>query len=319
MNVGELYAFQALVSGTSDTRVTWSTNPMGVATVSSGGVVSAVTPGTTTIRATSVAEPSAFATATVTVNAVQSNTIEIVVTNALLNAVNVTVNGMPVGSVPASSTRQTVVPRTASVTTGWSLVRTTTTEGVPVGDVISATFGAVTNPGDRINYTIDAVIDQMYIFRPTIANQTGVSLLMGVNEGLQSQNRCGCTVPPFSPATALGYYRLFSNTNVRAYRDGTNYTGGYIYWDSFAPAVDALSGYILLNATFPPSLNFGAALADAMRTNAAMAARESRAPRSDVDDVLDPVPWEAPRIATLQGGAGVPKGAVPLQRPIPQK
>ena len=36
--------------------------------------------------------------------------------------------------------------------------------------------------------------------------------------------------------TSFGYYRLFSNSNVRAYRDATNYTGSFIFWNSPSPA-----------------------------------------------------------------------------------
>jgi len=143
------------------------------------------------------------------VTAAQSSTIEIVITNSLYNAANITVNGAVVGSVPARSTRQTQVLRTGSASVSWSLVRTTTTSGVPVGDDISGHFDPVVNPGDRINYAIDAVVGQTFIFRPIIVNQTGLAPLMGVNEGLQSQNPCNCTVPAGSTGTAIGYHFLF--------------------------------------------------------------------------------------------------------------
>jgi uncharacterized protein YjdB len=289
MTVGETFAFQAIVTGTSDARVTWSSSATGVATIDGAGIVRASGPGTATIRATSLAVPTASGTATVTVTSGQSSTIEIVVTNSLHNDVNITINGIVVGSVPPRSTRQTQIQWTASVAMSWSLVRTTTTNGIPVGDVIGGNFEPVSNPGQRINYTIDAIVGQSFIFRPIIVNQTGTTLLMGVNEGLQSQNRCNCTVAPGSSGTVIGYYRLFSNSNVRAYRDGSGYTGGYIYWSNFASSVDPSSGDIRLNATIAPGADIAAARQGSI---GAEWLEQAPIPPSDVLDAFAPVPPE---------------------------
>lgn len=62
------------VSGTANNGVTWSTSAAGVATVSTTGLVRGITPGTATITARSVADPSKTASSTVTVSQTTSGT-----------------------------------------------------------------------------------------------------------------------------------------------------------------------------------------------------------------------------------------------------
>ena len=235
--------------------VTWTSSNPGVASVSGAGLVTAGSEGTTTVRAASVQDPSAQATAQVVVQAPSGpSPVTIVVTNQLLNAINIEVNGAVQGSVPPQSTRQTTVPFTTSLQVGWTLVRSTTNQGTPIGDVIGGDFSAVVNPGPELRYTVDAILEDLRIFRPLIVNQTSTELLMSVNGGLQSENRCNCVVPGPSSGTAIGYYRLYSNSNVRGYREGGGYTGGYIYWDNFSSAVSPVDGTIRLTATTAPAV-----------------------------------------------------------------
>ena len=75
---------------------------------------------------------------------------------------------------------------------------------------------------------------------------------MGVNVGLQSENKCNCTVSAKS-LVAIGYYKFFSNTNVRAYNATTNYTGPFIFWEGFTyQNLESQTGKITLKATSPP-------------------------------------------------------------------
>jgi len=65
--VGATQQFQATVTGSSNTGVTWSSSQPGVAAVSSSGLVTGVAPGIATIRAQSVADPSKSASVAVTI------------------------------------------------------------------------------------------------------------------------------------------------------------------------------------------------------------------------------------------------------------
>ena len=67
-------------------------------------------------------------------------------------------------------------------------------------------------------------------FYPIIDNNTSTGLLMGVNMGLPSENKCNCVVNAGNE-TAIGYYKLFGNTNVQAFQDDSNYTGSFIFWN----------------------------------------------------------------------------------------
>jgi alpha-tubulin suppressor-like RCC1 family protein/PKD repeat protein len=64
---GGTATLSATVTGANDQAVTWSSNQLGVAGVNAAGEVTAVGPGTVTIVARSVADPTRTATATVTV------------------------------------------------------------------------------------------------------------------------------------------------------------------------------------------------------------------------------------------------------------
>jgi hypothetical protein len=78
---------------------------------------------------------------------------------------------------------------------------------------------------------------------------------MGVNMGLQAENRCQCIIPPNVKNDSAGYYLLYTNSNVELFAPGSNYTGEYTYWGlgggtadtSLAPLVQAKSGVLLLS------------------------------------------------------------------------
>src|SRR5690606_28561496 len=132
-----------------------------------------------------------------------------------------------------------------------------------------------------------------HIFRPTIVNSTATTLLMGVNEGLQSQNRCNCTVAAGSSGTSIGYYRLFSNSNVRAYNNGSGYTGGYIYWENFASSVDGSTGDVTLRATSSPAADLASVPGgpiDAGTSGVSLAQRSDvlDVPRTTKDEIRAP-------------------------------
>jgi hypothetical protein len=84
---------------------------------------------------------------------------------------------------------------------------------------------------------------------------------MGVNMGLQSENRCDCVVGASTQDIGLGYYFLFSNSNDRGYPTGSSYTGPYIFWGHDAMVnpggnleslVESESGATRLEATTAP-------------------------------------------------------------------
>jgi hypothetical protein len=207
-----------------------------------------VAQGSTSVTAT---VDKAQATALIIVTA-RSATLRIV--NNLVGQVTISINNTPTTTVDAGATVS--LSSTANpVTVSWALVRQTTTSGTPVGENMSGVFSPVSNPTGTITYDIDAIVGSQSYFSPGISNNSSTRLLMGVNMGLQSETRCNCVVPIGSQRVRIGYYKLFSNTNVRAYRESSNYSGSFTYWDNFSTSVEPLSGDITLSATLNPGMN----------------------------------------------------------------
>ena len=184
--------------------------------------------------------------------ATPSDKVTLVFDNKLIASVNITVNGEVVGSVPAEEIRQIEIDPVESLTVEWSLIRPMTTDEIPVGDKMSGKFGPSSNPSETQRFTIDNIAGDEHFFAPVITNTTDVDLLMGVNMGLQAENRCECTVPAQTSEVLVGYYRFFSNSTVRAYRDGSNYTGSFTFWDDIQ--TESLSGKARLSVSTPPPL-----------------------------------------------------------------
>jgi hypothetical protein len=222
--------------------VVWSTDRPSVATVSTAGVVTAQAVGSASITATSEGRSSS---APVTVTALPQN-VQVTIENQLIYPINIDINGTVTGSIPAQSTRMVTVTASSSLELGWTLMPPVI-GGRAIGDPMSGSFD-LSNQRTPVSLTIDNVVGTTRYFAPIITNRTGVPLLMAVNWGLQSENRCNCTVPATGAATNIGYYRLFSNSNVSAFRSGGSYTGSRRFFFDFAPSV--ANGAGLLPLTF---------------------------------------------------------------------
>ena len=186
--------------------------------------------------------------------------VTISVTNHLLYPVDIEANGAVVGSVSAGQTMTSSLGVLSSLALSWDLNRPTV-DGRPIGDAMGGSYSTIDDPSGTIPFTIDNVVGDTTYFVPLIDNETSDGLLMGVNMGLASENRCDCVVPASGQNVGFGYYRLFSNSNVRGYRTGSNYTGPYIFWGHDATVspdgnleslVESESGATNLQATTAP-------------------------------------------------------------------
>jgi hypothetical protein len=189
-----------------------------------------------------------------------SRQVSVTITNRLARAVNIFVNGEVVGSVPASETRT----HSASLTdlqVKWELIAPVLS-GRAIGDTMGGSFTMVSAPSGEYSYEIDNVVGSNWYFAPFITNRTGVGLLIEVNGGLEAQNRCNCTAPNGSTNVAPGYYKLFTNSNVRLWRGDSNYTGRYRFWGTdsdgrvagsrLPDAAETKSGILRITATTAP-------------------------------------------------------------------
>lgn len=219
---------------------TWTSSNSSYATVSANGIVTGIAAGTAIITAS---VDGRSGSASVTVTAPPASGATLVITNQLLYAINISVNGAVVGSVPAQSTRQTT-STAANIVLSWELVRPTV-GGRPIGDPMAGSFTSVAGSTGTVNYTVDNLVGGQWYFAPAITNSGSQNWLMGVNMGLTSENRCNCVVNAGSSNVGLGYYKLFSNSNVRAYLQSNGYTGQYFYWTNFT--VSRGSGLVSLH------------------------------------------------------------------------
>jgi hypothetical protein len=115
---------------------------------------------------------------------------------------------------------------------------------------MSGYWSALSSPTGTVNLTISNYfpITNAYFFAPVITNTSGTDLEMAVNYGFANQNECNCVVSSGAGPTRIGYYKLYSNSNVAAFAASSNYTGGYRYNSNLFPSVAQGSGQI--NLTF---------------------------------------------------------------------
>jgi hypothetical protein len=231
--------------------VTWRSSNESVALVSSSGTVTGVTQGNASITAS--AGPATSVSATVTVSPPM---VLVVLTNLLLRPVVFQANGQDIASVPALQTAQQNVLATGPLNFAWRVMPYVTTQGQPIGDAMSATYAVITNPVGTINLTAGNLIGGQYYFVPIMTNSSFGDWLMEVNSGLPQANRCNCLVGAGQAGVAIGYYRLYSNTIVRAYRPGSGYAGSTVFWSNVAGSVTAGSGAVYLSGAIAPARGF---------------------------------------------------------------
>ncbi len=164
---------------------------------------------------------------TITQSAVQSITLQF--TNYLVYPVNITVNGTVVDSIKASGTDSLTIPAPPTLLVSFELVRPTLL-GLALGDPMLGVYNTVTNPAGTYAFKINNQIGSQFYFAPFVTNNASAGVIMDVNAGLTAEDKCHCDVPAGASNVAFGYYRLFSNSNVRAYLDTSNYSGPYESW-----------------------------------------------------------------------------------------
>jgi uncharacterized protein (TIGR03437 family) len=185
-------------------------------------------------------------------------TVSLHLVNNLIYAVNFSVNGKAIAQVSASSATDTTITVVTSLQVQFDMMQPTS-GGQPLGDPVSGTFQTVTNPSGTFTFTAGPNFsNNVSYFAPLVYNHTSSDLLLGVNMGLQAENRCNCLASA-NTNVKFGYYRYFSNSSVRAYRSNSGYSGPYIYfgWDPSNPTgtitgVDPTSGVVQLNVNQAP-------------------------------------------------------------------
>lgn len=190
---------------------------------------------------------------------VVTRTITVTLKNKLGYDVDFSADGKVLRRVPSGAQETLTYSAGSTLNASYSMIRPTL-NGQSLGDVVAATYDPITNPAGSYTFEAKATIGTSRYFMPIVTNQTSVALLLGVNMGLAAENKCNCTAPAGQKRVAFGYYRFYSNSNVRGYRADTGYSGAYAYFGSDSAAsgntiggVDSESGVVELSFTTAPA------------------------------------------------------------------
>jgi serine/threonine protein kinase len=166
------------------------------------------------------------------------NTPRLVFENALRAPVTVSLSGEQHVIQPNEQTTLRL-PRRGQSAVLWTVERPTNLYGRPLGVEVYGAM-AVTDPRGRILGSAQARPEDRAYFAPLITNETQDSLIVTVNAGTPHSSPCDCTVPPGATRMLIGYYRLFSNSTVRA----EDPAGRTAMFTDFSGEVDQRSGVV---------------------------------------------------------------------------
>jgi hypothetical protein len=134
----------------------------------------------------------------------------ITIDNLLNLSVKISINNVPEGDIDAR-TNKTFLLNDFPVTVQWSVNKWTTLKGDPLGHDMSGIFSDI-NSGEEL--TIDNDVDGQYFFYPIITNTTKTDCDVTINKGWKSEYVTNAVVPANSGGVGMGYYKLFTNSNV---------------------------------------------------------------------------------------------------------
>jgi len=103
----------------------------------------------------------------------------------------------------------------------WSVVKPTTAKGMPLGSDMGGTFGGV-KAGDEL--AIVSKVDGQLYFYPIVSNTSSKDCVVTIDNGWTDEIVTGVVIPSRQEDYALGYYPLYSYSNV------TLECGGQFYW-----------------------------------------------------------------------------------------
>jgi hypothetical protein len=151
----------------------------------------------------------------------------VLVANRLALAVKLYLNGAyQLTLEPGGLESLPLPPGSAQADLRWSAVRLTGTGGAPLGGELGSTFHSL-KAGDEL-----AIVSQdgeQPYFYPIVSNTSSKDCKVTVDEGWTSEFATGIVIPARQEGVALGYYPLYSYSNV------TLECGGQFYWWGLRP------------------------------------------------------------------------------------
>ncbi len=143
----------------------------------------------------------------------------------LVLPIRISVNGLYRGEVPDRSPLQLPLD-SEPAHVAWEIVKETTTEGQPLGDDMGTIVSGIRR-GAVI--TVNNVVGEQTYFYPRISNHTNRDCAVTINQGWKEENVTNVVLPAGQDDIGLGYFRLFTNSNV------TLSCGDERYWWGLSP------------------------------------------------------------------------------------
>jgi hypothetical protein len=139
------------------------------------------------------------------------------VKNKLILPIRIFINDRYSGEVEAQAEQVFHLDRDP-VQVRWEIVKETTAEGKPLGHDMGATFSSIAR-GAVV--TVNNIVGDQAYFYPFISNHTDKDCEVTINLGWQSENVTKAVVPAGKDDVGLGYFRLYTNSNVTLNCDGS--------------------------------------------------------------------------------------------------
>lgn len=133
----------------------------------------------------------------------------VTIDNPLLMPVKVYADGLYRAQIEPGGSK-TLVMDSYPVNIRWDIVRSTDSNGQPIGDEISGEFLRVFS-GDWLFVAPDG--DNGVVFFPVVSNNSGQECDVTINEGLPQENQC-CLLHSGGQQIGLGYYWWVPETRV---------------------------------------------------------------------------------------------------------
>jgi len=149
----------------------------------------------------------------------------VMVSNKLLRPVKIYVGGVYKLDLQPGGF-EAVSLGTAPASVRWSVVKQTTAKGLPLGSDMGGTFNNV-KAGDELAI-VSKVGGQPY-FYPIVSNTSSKDCVVTIDNGWTDEILTGVVIPSRQEDFALGYYPLYSYSNV------TLECGGQFYWWGLRP------------------------------------------------------------------------------------
>ena len=150
--------------------------------------------------------------------------------NNLIAPVTISVNGSPYVILSNGRTTQITLPVATQLT--WTSAKPADADGQLIPDEIGIEHVDVGSISGSLEIT--NVIGNQTYFTARIFNLTNLRVSIGVWDGAKVW--CAAVLPAATTSapgfTLIGYYRLLSTTELRAYTTTTNCTGSFVSWPS---------------------------------------------------------------------------------------